>query len=249
MTGDRCGRVCVLFVAMVLFLPIGCGPGTSPTTSPGKPPEQWDDAVQVVSGTALVLVPLGPDGKADGKAAEALGRDLFGKLAEDPESQKLLRRLYGLPVEVVVLDGGASFDADAVEKARPEKGPAVLLSVHVEQPGQERRYEGDQAKARGYDRSYFWTFSLGRVTRQRKDDPDRPRSVAEALARQPNDRELLYLAANDYLLRHAPGWQLLFQGTGISPHAITKPARDATELRARVDRRIDEHVGRDQGKE
>lgn len=77
-----------------------------------------------------------------------------------------------------------------------------------------------------------------------------PDSTAAALDIAAKDREVLYLVTNDYLLRRAPGWQLVFRtGPGVSPEYVTKPQKNATDLRGELDRRVAEYLNRWAGAE
>ena len=220
----------------------GCGSDTSqPDVAPAPIAARWAYSTKVSHGSAITCVPLPPTEPRDETAAEVLLRELFQKIADDPESQKLLSRskVYGqLPVEVVALDGAASFDEDAAEAARPEtEGPAVLLLLHIEQPGSTRTYDGELAETYGYRWAYSTTFSFARVIRQSEGAANEPAGLDAAFAqlRQQDDRELIYAVANDYLLRRSPGWQVMFQGGDLP---FRRPCTTPTELEAEVKRRL-----------
>lgn len=203
------------------------------------------------SGQGVLLLQIATDVKAARPSALPVWRDLYPKLAVDGESQRLLQRLYpGAPVSCRVLNGDADFDEQAVETSKPESGPGVLLLLHARLPGEERIYTGEQAKGLGYDRALYGVLSHGRVTRVRGGEPGLPDSTAAALDIAAKDREVLYLVTNDYLLRRAPGWQLVFRtGPGVSPEYVTKPQKNATDLRGELDRRVAEYLNRWAGAE
>jgi hypothetical protein len=189
--------------------------------------------MRVNSGTHLLA--LGPDAKATEPAAKDLWRDLFAGLAADADSQKLLTKLYGgLPVEFVLLDGKTPFDEKAAEAARPRATTsAVLLSVHPKQPGEWSAAENQ----------LYGTLSFARVVRLAEGDPRTATSVDEALTRQPEELEVLYLVINDYLLRKARGWQFVFQNSpSVRPEYTTQPQADAAKLRDEVERRAAEYL-------
>lgn len=235
---------------VLVVVAVGCS-SSSPTSpqSDASPPtrgDEWRDSRVTHSGLGVLLLPITTDAKAAPPSAVPVWRDLYPKLAADGESQRLLQRLYaGVRVDCRVLDGDADFDEKGVEQARPERGPAVLLSLHARQPGQERTYDGEQAKALGYDRALYGVLSYGRVIRLSRGEPGLPDSAAAALDSVADDLEVLYLVTNDYLLRHAPGWQLNFRGgPGVSPDHVTKRQKNATDLRRELDRRVEEHLRR-----
>lgn len=222
----------------------GCNADSRPpapkSPSEDSPAEKWHYATKTITGSAITFVPLPPTAGRDRNAAEDLSRELFTNISADPESLKLLSRLYGgLPVELVSLDGGTEFDATEVEAARPNgEGPAVLLSLHLETPGKERSYGSDVAQALGYDWAYSSTLSIGRVVRQ-ESGANPSFSMDELTSHQidaRDDREILSIVGNEYLLRHAPGWQLMIQAGDLPTR---KPYATEGDLREALQQQID----------
>jgi len=184
----------------------------------------------------LLLLDTAKD--ATHQSAQEVWHNLLRDLAADSESQKLLQQLNaGMAVELVVLEGSAPFNFEAVKQARPRENFSVRFTLHGKQPGEWVAKEG----------ALYGILSYGRFFRLKKGDPRLPASVVEAVESGP---EMIYLVTNDHLLRRSKGWQfVLVDGPKVSPDYITKRKNASVELRAEVDRRVAEFLKRHQPKQ
>ena len=213
---------------------------TRPEREEGPPSTREPDFV-VQHDLPVYLMPVAADATAVRRPGDEVWDALLPGIAADAESRKLLSRLYrDAPAEFRVGPVGQDASGQA-----PGDGLAVAVRVHA------RRYEDRISTRRGH---VYGLVDLGRVSTVNF-HPDRFHAAAgtppedvvgkafsAALAAQPNDVEVLLLVANDYLLRKQPGWQLFSHG--FSADAVRVPTGGPAELRADLDRRIDDYIKR-----
>jgi hypothetical protein len=202
--------------------------------APAREPDR-----SVLSDIAVYLMPVAADARPPGDG-EAVWDGLWPGIAADAESRALLGRLYGGAPAALVAgpDAGASGPA-------PGAGLAVVLRVDA------RRVEDRFSTRRGHvagridlHRESTAQFHPARFHAPAGTPPEDVlgKAFAAAMDAQPDDLDILLLVANDYLLRHRPGWQLASHG--FSADAVAVPTGGPAALRSDLDRRISDYLGR-----
>jgi hypothetical protein len=211
-----------------------------PSHDEGPPSPREPDFV-VLRNLPVYLMPVAADAIAARRPGDEVWDALLPGIAADADSRTLLSRLYqNAPTEL--REGPVGQDAGS---QAPAEGLAVAVRVHAQ------RFKDRVSTRQGhvYGLVDLWRVSTVQFHPARFHHPEGTppeqalgQGLAAALAGQPDDFEVLLLVANDYLLRKQPGWQLFSHG--FSADAIQVPTGGLAELRADLDRRIDDYVKR-----
>jgi hypothetical protein len=197
---------------------------------------QWEDSSSIVPPSTVYLIPAVKDAKPTTEAA-TVWRDLLPGMSAESETKTLLARLYeGLPV-VLETTGDPEATKVAVSKYWPNGDPGVSLVVYA------KPAVAENAPPNGVRTE----ISAVRVSRKTRSAPtvafDPINRALQPQGPQPDDFAALLLAANDYLLRHQTGWQVV-DGRSAPPATATATAASVAEQKAAWERAVSQYLER-----
>ncbi|MFO0957330.1 MAG: hypothetical protein U0800_07650 [Isosphaeraceae bacterium] len=193
------------------------------------------ELVKSARNLAYRVEPVG-EPPADGPTALDVWRKLLSGIEADPETPAALSRLFaGWPVQLDRLDGPEATD----EKLRSNPDDDHKFVVRLAGLGAENEGTGGSRRLVGM-------IACGAASKHKIDDPNDPSSPQPTryypgMPVPPpvdiNPGWTFQLLAEDYLIRHQPGWRLV----AVDDEEKTPPTADPEQRRATLDEAIAKH--------
>lgn len=214
---------CVVRLCALMPL-VGCGANPDATRSNADPQDHTWHSKAVYQGILATLIPLQVKDSDKVEAAEVVWRDLYPGMAGDPETKKLLARLYGATTATLVVLKKPPGDGYQPDFAPQQPTEAFLALWHL--PGSVRLR--DENAEPGVPASLL-SVTLHMASFK-----------AGPTVRGSYEVDATFLICNDYLLRHRKGYYLHHGfGSPTDPKIEVIAKGSIEELRVELDRKIE----------